>query len=126
MTSTIPAATVESWVRSYFKASQSGDAQVWFATFAEGAVVEDPVGTPPKSTREEILAQGTGFVEAFKQVGLYESFIHVNGLEAVAMWTGRAITHDDQSLSFEGIDLFEFNETGKITLLRGFWTPPPF
>lgn len=124
MTPPIAAKTVESWVRDYFKATQSGDAQVWFSTFAEDAVVEDPVGAPAKTTSEEILAQGQEFVAAFKQVGLYESFIHVNGLEAVAMWTGRAITHSGQALTFEGIDLFEFDSDGKITLLRGFWTPP--
>jgi steroid delta-isomerase len=88
-------------------------------------VVEDPVGTPPLRSSDAILAQGENFVNAFDTVGLYESFIHVTGNEAVAMWTGKAVTKDVQAVTFEGIDLFEFNVNGKITLLRGFWTPPP-
>ena len=120
----LPPAEVERLVRDYFAATQSGDATVWAATFADDAVVEDPVGTPPLTTPEAIRAQGEGFVAAFESIGLYESFVHVNGNEAVAMWQGRGTTADGAEVTFDGIDLFEFDDDGKITLLRGFWTPP--
>lgn len=48
----------------------------------------------------------------------------VNGREAAAMWIGKGKTQEGQDVIFKGIDLFEFDQEGKIILLRGFWTPP--
>ncbi|CTQ50759.1 nuclear transport factor 2 family protein [Jannaschia donghaensis] len=122
--STYDAATVHGWVEDYFEGTRSMDAGQWASAFAPNAVLDDPVGVPVKTTPEEILAQGEGFVSAFQEIGLYESFVHVVGNEAVAKWQGRGTTPDGVEITFEGINHFTFNEDGQITLLRGFFSPP--
>ena len=112
-------AQVESWVRRYFKATRSGNARVWFSAFAENAVVEDPVGNSPLTTGRAILAHVDDFIGAFETIGLYENFIHVNSNEAVAKWTGHGTTTHGQEVTFEGVDLFEFDSLGKIVRLCG-------
>ncbi len=114
---------VEGWVRTYFEATRSMDAARWAGCFAEGATLEDPVGSPMLTTPEAVRERGVSFLAAFEEVGLHEEFIHVNGLEAVARFTGRGVA-GGQETSFEGIDLFRFDEDGKIVLLRGFFDPP--
>ncbi|MFQ6550585.1 nuclear transport factor 2 family protein [Aestuariibius sp. 2305UL40-4] len=120
----IDAATVHGWVEAYFEGTRSMDAAQWASAFAPDAVLDDPVGFPVKDTPEAILAQGEGFVSAFQQIGLYESFVHVVGNEAVAKWQGRGTTLDGVEITFDGINHFTFNEEGQITLLRGFFAPP--
>lgn len=116
--------TVHGWVAAYFENTRSGDAARWAAAFAPDAVVDDPVGTPLKETPQAILAMGEGFLDAFAEVGLHESFVHVVGLEAVARWQGRGTTHDGSEVTFEGINHFTFDADGRIALLRGFFAPP--
>lgn len=119
-----PPEVVRGWVARYFEGTRSGDAQKWASAFAADAVLDDPVGAPPKTTPEAILAQGEAFLSAFRSVGLHEDFVHVVGNEAVAKWEGRGITMAGEEVRFEGINLFTFNSDGKITKLRGFFTPP--
>lgn len=115
---------VHGWVEAYFEGTRSMDAAQWASAFAPDAVLDDPVGFPVKNTPETILAQGEGFVSAFQRIGLYESFVHVIGNEAVAKWEGRGVTPDGEEITFGGINHFTFNEAGEITLLRGYFTPP--
>ncbi|MGB3472792.1 MAG: nuclear transport factor 2 family protein [Erythrobacter sp.] len=115
---------VQSWVAAYFSGTQSMNADQWYSAFATDAIVDDPVGTPIKRTPDQIRAMGTGFLEPFDKIGLYESFVHVVGNEAVARWQGRGVTKDGQEVKFDGINLFTFNNDGKITELRGFFSPP--
>lgn len=122
--SSFDAAIVHGWVEAYFEGTRSMDAAQWASAFAPDAVLDDPVGFQAKNTSEAILAQGEGFVSAFQQIGLHESFVHVVGNEAVAKWQGRGTTPDGVEITFDGINHFSFNEDGQITLLRGFFAPP--
>lgn len=110
-------------VHAYFEATQSGDADVWANCFAEDAVVEDPVGQPPLRSPKAIRAQGVQFIEAFQEVGLYADMIHVAGNRAAATWTGRGTTKDGRRVTFEGIDVFTFDDEGRIAHMLGFWDP---
>lgn len=110
-------------VARYFEGTRSMNAAQWAAAFAPAAIVEDPVGQPPLITPQAILAQGEAFVTAFSQVGLQETFVEVNGNEAVAYWIGRGIQPDGSRVRFEGINHFQFDTDGKVTKLRGFWNP---
>lgn len=113
----------EAAVAAYFEATQSGDASVWAARFAEGAVVEDPVGQPVLRTREAIQAQGEAFMEAFKEVGLYPDFVQVSGNRASAKWTGRGTTTDGRRVEFGGVNVWTFAPDGRVATLVGYWDP---
>ena len=111
------------FVERYFQATQSNDAATWAACFAPDATVDDPVGSPPIKGTDAILERGKEFLANFQTVGLYPEYVSVDNLRAAAKWTGRGVTKDNRAIKFEGINVFEFDEAGKITNLVGFWNP---
>ena len=115
--------SIRKFVSQYFEATRSNKAQQWASCFANNAIVEDPVGTTPINDSEKILELGKTFLSSFETVGLYEEFVHVIGNEAAARWTGRGLTKEGKKVRFEGINIFEFDNDGKIINLKGYWNP---
>lgn len=123
MTTKISSESVRKFVAQYFEATRSNDAQKWASRFASNAIVEDPVGTTPINSSNDILELGKAFISAFENVGLYEEFVHVIGNEAAARWTGKGLTKEGKQVRFEGINIFNFNSDGEIVNLKGYWSP---
>jgi steroid delta-isomerase len=61
----------------------------------------------------------------FQVVALTEDHVFIVGNTAAVKWTGRAIGKNGQSANFEGIDVIECDDAGKITSLRAYWSPAP-
>lgn len=120
---TMSRAEVEAAVATYFAATKSGDAAQWAGRFADGAVVEDPVGQPVLRSRDAIMRQGEQFMSGFEEVGLYPDFVHVSGKRASAKWTGRGQTKEGQRVMFEGVNVWEFAPDGRVQKLMGYWDP---
>jgi steroid Delta-isomerase len=78
------------------------------------------VGFPLVTGRTAIETGGQGYLSLFKTVGLTETYVHAVGLRAVVHWTGQGILQDGRAVSFEGINVFEFDATGKVTKLEGY------
>ncbi|AFL87411.1 ketosteroid isomerase-like protein [Terriglobus roseus DSM 18391] len=115
----------EQGVAEYFAAIRAMDVERCVAVFAPEAEQHDPVGTPVNVGHEAIRAFFTGIFTGFKTVGLTEDLVFVNGNSAAAKWTGKGIAHNGKSATFEGIDVLDFNEDGKIVQARAFWDPAP-
>lgn len=115
----------EQTVTEYFAAIRSMDAARCAALFAEDAVQHDPVGTPPNVGYEAILAFFTNVLSSFQTLDLKEDAVFVNGSSAAAKWTGIAVSPDDKTVTFEGVDVIDCNEEGKIVLVRAFWDAAP-
>lgn len=113
---------VQKAVADYFAATRAMDAQAWVETFAEDGTSYDPVAPP--ATGHAALRQ---FFEAiagiFSRVGLTEDNVFVKENEAAVKWTGRGVGHNGREVVFEGIDIFEINEAGKIQTVRAYWNP---
>jgi steroid Delta-isomerase len=101
------------------------DADGFVNSFSPDGVSHDPVGTPPLHGHEQIGQFITGIMSGFETVGLTEDHVFVNGNSAAVKWTGRGRTRTGRDITFEGIDVLEFNDIGKITLLRAYWDPAP-
>ncbi len=114
---------IADWVADYFEGTRSMNAEKWASRFAEDAIFHDPVGTEKAIGKAQILERGKGFVNAFKEVGLHETYVHCHNQTAVAKWEGRAIDQDGKTINFEGINVFHFSQEGLITSLEGFWDP---
>jgi steroid Delta-isomerase len=110
-------------VNLYFEATQSNNASTWASCFATDATVDDPVGSPPIQGTDAILERGKEFMANFETVGLYPEYVSVDNLRAAAKWNGQGVMKDGRFVKFEGINFFQFNETGKIVKLVGFWNP---
>lgn len=92
-------------------------------TFAEDAVSYDPVGALPTAGHQKLREFFQTITAPFKEVGLTEDQIFVAGNGAAVKWTGRGVSKQGRKVHFEGIDVFEVNESGKIQTLHAYWNP---
>ncbi len=110
-------------VKAYFAAIRAMDEQAWVNTFAEDAISYDPVGAPPIIGRQRLTEFFQTMTAAFKEVGLTEDEVFIAGNGAAVKWTGRGVSKQGHKAHFEGIDVFEVNEAGKIQTLHAYWNP---
>jgi steroid delta-isomerase len=110
-------------VKAYFAALRAMDQQAWVNTFAEDAIDCDPVGAPPIEGHQKLGEFFQTVMAAFKEVGLTEDQVFIAGNGAAVKWTGRGISKQGKNVHFEGIDVFEVNEAGKIQTLHAYWNP---
>src|SRR5215472_6255285 len=110
-------------VRAYFLAIRAMDAEAFANTFAEDGTTYDPVGTPGITGRTAIREFLESICKNFKSVGLHEDMIFVAGNGAAAKWTGKGTSANGKEVRFEGVDVFEINEDGKIQTVRAYWNP---
>jgi len=120
-------------VQAYIDLFNACDAQGIADLYADDATVTDPVGTPPKNGKAEILAFYSGAVNGGSQlvqqgstriVADYAAFsfrVHVGGYnpEDVSI----DVDLPSGSMTIDVIDTFQFNNEGKITAMRAFWGP---
>ena len=123
MTDQVSADKISRAVRAYFLAIRAMDAEAFANTFAEDGTTFDPVGTPGITGRDAIREFLTSICKNFTSVGLTEESVFVAGNGAAAKWTGRGTSVTGKEVKFEGIDLFEINEDGKIQTVRAYWNP---
>ncbi|GAB2845475.1 nuclear transport factor 2 family protein [Actinocorallia aurea] len=106
-------------MRAYVDGFANKDAESVLALFAEDAVVEDPVGTPEKRGEEiakfyrDAVASGVTLVLEGPLRGS-----HGNG--AAMAFT---IEAPEMNLSIKAIDVFTFDDEGKIASMRAYWGP---
>ncbi|MBI4454545.1 MAG: nuclear transport factor 2 family protein [Acidobacteria bacterium] len=108
-------------ISEYFAAIRAMDAGAWVATFAEDAVSHDPVGNPPIRGREALDQFFNGIAAAFQRLNLTEDQIFIAGNGAAVKWTGRGVGKNSREIFFEGIDVFDITEQGKIQTVWAYW-----
>jgi steroid delta-isomerase len=104
-------------VHKYVEAFDKSDPGIIRELYAEDAVVEDPVGTDPHVGMEAIM----GFYEPSLQSGAKLE------LTGIPRCTGNAVAFPFRAvvgeMKIEIIDVFEFNEDGKVTSMKAYWGP---
>jgi steroid delta-isomerase len=120
---TADAATIRSVVESYTDAFKRGDRDAYVALFADGATVEDPVGTPTHTGHEAIGA-------FFDQMSGMSDSIELRVTGPVRVAAGECAfpmqarpTIGDTTMCIDIIDVMTFDDAGKITSMRAFWDP---
>ncbi|HKR15402.1 MAG TPA: nuclear transport factor 2 family protein [Pyrinomonadaceae bacterium] len=112
---------IEAVIEDAFAGLVSFDAQRVLNNFANDAVLEDPVGTPPLQGSQAIAAYLATFPTLFDHMKLYSLDIKVRGQEAAVTWRIRFKTKTGNTFFLEGIGFFEFNQQGKIQREREFF-----
>jgi steroid Delta-isomerase len=115
--------STEKLIKDYFAATRAMDVEAWLANFAEDAVSEDPVGGNLLVGHHAMRQFFLSITSLFEQVGLTEDFVHIVGKEAAVKFTGKGVGKNGKAVTFEGIDVFEFNDAGLIQSLKAYWNP---
>jgi steroid delta-isomerase len=123
MTDQISADKISRAVRAYFLAIRAMDANAFANSFAEDGTTYDPVGSPAITGRDAIREFLASICKNFKSVGLTEESVFVAGNGAAVKWIGKGTSATGKDVTFEGIDVFEINEEGKIQTVRAYWNP---
>jgi len=123
MTDQISADKISRAVRAYFLANRAMDANAFANSFAEDGTTYDPVGSPAINGRDAIREFLASICKNFKSVGLTEESVFVAGNGAAVKWIGKGTSATGKDVTFEGIDVFEINEEGKIQTVRAYWNP---
>ena len=110
-------------VRGYFLAIRAMDADAFADSFAEDGTTFDPVGSPAITGRVPLREFFQSICSNFKSVALDEESVFVAGDGAAVKWTGRGISTSGKEVKFEGIDVFQINEDGKIQTIHAYWNP---
>lgn len=108
-------------VRGYVDGFAKADATAIADLFAEDATVEDPVGTPIKRGKAEILEFYAFSVTTGAKLELLGDPRCAG--DSVAFPFAVKLNHEGAAMVIEVIDTFRFNEAGKIVEMRAFWGP---
>lgn len=106
-------------VESYVSLIAGGTAAEIVDLFAEGATVEDPVGSAVRTTRAEI-AEFFGTLEGLQQETRLVA-CRIAGGEAAFHFEIRTTT-DGDTFTLAPIDVMSFDDEGRITTMRAFWS----
>ncbi|MGA7933694.1 MAG: nuclear transport factor 2 family protein [Kovacikia sp.] len=116
--------TIQSAIQQYFAAIRgSNKVDNIVACFAEDCISQDPVDAPALNGTAEVRQFFQTIVGLFATVELTEEFISIHGQEAAVKWSGFGIGKNGREVTFEGIDIFEFDANGKIQSVKGYWNP---
>ncbi len=121
---------IEKVARNYFsvlgfKDLKTFNIEPWLATMADGIVMNDPYGAPPKVGKDSIRKWGEGFAQQFKSNQFTVNQVFTAGNFAAVTWTWNGVANDgkDSKFSSKGIDVLEINEKGKVKTIYGYWNP---
>lgn len=105
-------------IHAYVDRVANGTAAEVVALYAEGATVEDPVGSEVRTTRESLL-EFYGALEGMEQVGRLVT-ARVAGDEA-AFCFELASKVGDQTYTLAPIDVMTFDDDARITSMKAYW-----
>jgi steroid delta-isomerase len=109
-------------VEQYIDALNAADLERILDIYAEDAAVEDPVGSAPyrgKQAISDFYAQGA--INSGLRATLTGP-VRIAGREAAFSFYVD-IEMDGNKMRIEPIDVFRFNEAGKVESMRAFWGP---
>ena len=116
---------IQSAVAAYVAATGAMDANAVADAFAPDGVSNDPVGMPPHEGRTAIRQFMEGMVTEAQSVTTTPDQIFIAGDSAAFKWTVQLRTKHGRSVRFEGIDVIQVNDAGKIQSLHAYWDPAP-
>ena len=117
------AETIQTALDTFFAALKALDPDAFAACFAADAVQEDPVGAPPNQGHDAIRRFVNRIRAGFDQMELTPDSTFISGASAAVKWTGHGVAKNGRAVTYEGIDVVDFDDAGKITRLRAFWDP---
>jgi hypothetical protein len=109
------------------EAVQRRDKEAWLSLFADGAVVEDPIGPSPLDPEGKGHA-GSGEIAAFwdRQIAPNRVVFDIRhsyaaGSEVANVGTITVLMENGAMMLVDGVFTYKVNGAGKLVALRAFW-----
>lgn len=111
-------------VQRYVAAWDASDRDAYLGLFADGAIVEDPVGSEARVGAEAIAAFWDEMIAMAGEGGfeLLTDSVRVCG-DSVAFMFRVTTPAGEQSMVMEPIDVFQLDDDARITSMRAYWGP---
>lgn len=107
------------------RAVEDGRREDWLGAFAEGALLEDPVGhVPPRRGSAEIAAFWDTGIAAMEAVRFDVRRIHETAREALLLADVAARAPGGATARYDAAIHYAFDPDGAIVALRAFWDLP--
>lgn len=111
--------TILETIQQYVDLVATGASADVVALYADGATVEDPVGSEVRRTREAI----TEFYGALDGLEQSATLLHVRIAGNEAAFAFELVTQaGEQAYTLAPIDVMTFDDDGRITSMRAFWS----
>lgn len=110
-------------VTQYFTAIRRMDPDAWVACFTEQAISYEPGAPAPLQGHAALHQFLVGVLAAFQTIGLTEDHVFLYENRVAVKFTGRGTGTNGREVVFEGIDVFEISQDGKIQTMWGYWDP---
>jgi len=108
-------------VHAYAAAFAASDAEQVVALYAADATVEDPIGSEVLKGHDAIRAFYTRSMGMGAKLFIQEPIRVVQNTAAFAFYV--IVEQPNMRMQIDVIDLFEFNNEGKVTSMRAYWGP---
>ena len=108
-------------VDRYFAAWRRLDPAAYAACFTAETVIHDPYGSTPHRGTQGLRAFFTGVAHALSEVRLEAKAMYPAGNRAAVVFQGQGSGKNGKVVDVEGVDVFEFDQTGRITTLWAYW-----
>ncbi|MCK0438991.1 nuclear transport factor 2 family protein [Gordonia alkaliphila] len=108
-------------VDAYIDRLTTGTAEEIVDLYADGATVEDPIGAPIRSNRED-LVEFYAIITAMDRREATLKWVKIAGDTAVFEFT---LVTGTSGMAFEisPVDIMVFNDEGKVVSMRAVWDP---
>jgi steroid delta-isomerase len=109
-------------LQKYIDAFNAADAEAIIALFADDAIVEDPVGSPP---RRGVAAIGEFYRSSVKLVKRIRLAAPIRGshANAAAMAFVVQLDWEGKPCEISVNDVMTFNDDGRIATMKAYWGP---
>ncbi|MBF6211990.1 nuclear transport factor 2 family protein [Nocardia puris] len=108
-------------VEQYVKLVGSGPTDAIVELYAPDATVEDPIGTPVRHGHEPIREFYDVIAALDRSTALHADTVRIAGNHAAFMFD--IVTKvGDQTFTLTPIDVMEFDDEGRITTMRAYWS----
>jgi steroid delta-isomerase len=108
-------------IEAYFASIADAEAQAFVDQFAEEATFADPVGGPVLTGRDGVAKFHKGLRRAWQRLDMRPTAVHVRGGRAAAAWTATGQSASGKDIAFDGVNVFEVDDDGRIARLEGYW-----
>ncbi|WP_299202549.1 tryptophan 2,3-dioxygenase family protein [Brumimicrobium sp.] len=114
---------LETTIDNYFLTISQLDQEGWIDLFDENGYIEDPVGSRPYVGHDQLAIFFKGVVRFFKNLTMTMESIEIEKDFVNVYWKAEGTSYNDKSIKYQGVEIFQINDQGKILCAKVEWDP---